>query len=510
MSDYLALDWETHQLCGLEAEVSKSRVRIRQSFCLTWPEDIDPITDPKQAGEWLKEELGRLGIKSKTVLVSLPREVAVVRHLELPNAPDDELPDLVRLQAEMKSATSLDKLHLDFLPLPVSPDAEGRGVLMVTIAAETEKRIRAVLNEAGLEPESVGVSSIATSELIVRAGQRLGFDPNEINLVVSRHGERVEISILRQQMLLFTHSTQLTGDTPQSNHKLILSEVNRSVVALNRLLEGKRIQQGWVIGTDEGSRTLCAYLGEQLNCPVEGLDPFGSEEISVIGEIPENRALFSGPVGMLLAKTGSMVEGIDFLDPRKPVVKPDRTKARMIVAAVGLLLLASGSYGGLQMKLSGLEKQITTTKGKISKIEKKLKDGKPVLKSAAAIGDWDQRNINTLDQMQEFNEILPGTHQIYLSSYQLSAPFSTGDVLVTIEATGQAQSQQQVRSLSQKLRDYKYRVLPQSRPPRGTDNDYPYSFHANTQMLVGHGKKRPKSNKTKSGEQSENGKIVKR
>ena len=47
--------------------------------------------------------------------------------------PDDELPDIVRMQAATKSPTPLDRLRLDFVPLPNR--GEGREVLLATITA---------------------------------------------------------------------------------------------------------------------------------------------------------------------------------------------------------------------------------------------------------------------------------------------------------------------------------------------------------------------------------------
>jgi Tfp pilus assembly PilM family ATPase len=500
MSDYLALDLEieTRQLCGLSAEVSKGRVKVQQCFCLTIPDDVDPVKDPQQAGEWLKEEFGRLGIGSTTVLLSLPREDAVVKQLDLPNAPDDELPDLVRMQAETKSALSLDKLHLDYLPLPVSDDTEGRGVLMVTFSVERANRIRSILKAAGLELESIGVSSVAVSELIARAEKRKGFDPNETILIVSRHGDRVEISIMQQRHLLFTHSTSLSAETQQENHKLILSEVNRSIVALSGMLKGKGIDRGWVIGHGDESRSLSASLNDRLGCAVEEFDPFEMKEIESSVEIPENRSGFSGPLGMLLAKLDATVEGIDFLHPRKPVVKPDRTKAKMGIAAACLVLVSAVSYGSVQMHLGDLGEQIASKQIEIRDIDSDLKEGKPVLTSATVIGEWDQRNINWLDEMLDLNEILPGTGLIFLRSYDFDTSATSGDVLADIQAIGHSRSRMQFRAFSQDLKDQQYAVQPQRTTSKNKDPDYVYSFQSNFKMFVGHSEKRDKAEKSKS------------
>jgi hypothetical protein len=222
------------------------------------------------------------------------------------------------------------------------------------------------------------------------------------------------------------------------------------------------------------------------------------KEIDSSAEISENRSGFSGPLGMLLAKAAETVAGIDFLHPRKPVVKPDRTKAKMGIAAAGLVLASAVAYGNLQMHLSDLEEQIVSKRTEISEIEGDLKKGEPVLKSAAVIGEWDQRNINWLDQMQELNGILPGTGLIYLKTYDFDTTISSGDVLAKIKAIGYAHSRIQVRDFYQDLSDQQYTVQRRTIPNITTDPEYPSSFQTEFQMLLGHSKKKANAKKSNS------------
>ena len=51
MPDYLALDWETHQLSGLEASTSRQGVTVRKAFVWKWPEHLDLEKDRDEAGD---------------------------------------------------------------------------------------------------------------------------------------------------------------------------------------------------------------------------------------------------------------------------------------------------------------------------------------------------------------------------------------------------------------------------------------------------------------------------
>src|ERR1700722_17213904 len=118
MSEYLALDWDDQQLLGLDAQVASESLHVRKWVRFEWKADARPSEHTEAAGKQRRAELDRAGIGATHVLISLPREEAIVRLLELPECTDDELPELVRLQAVTRSAVPLDRLLLDFLPLP--------------------------------------------------------------------------------------------------------------------------------------------------------------------------------------------------------------------------------------------------------------------------------------------------------------------------------------------------------------------------------------------------------
>ena len=133
MPDTLAIELASDQLVAIWGSVSGAQVRVRKA-CL-WPRSPDNEETPAKAGAWLAERLKEAGIKADKVLVALPRNEAVVKRIELPDVPDAELPDVVRFQAQSRTAQPLTELALDFLP---APRREGlpREVLLATLGGE--------------------------------------------------------------------------------------------------------------------------------------------------------------------------------------------------------------------------------------------------------------------------------------------------------------------------------------------------------------------------------------
>src|SRR5258706_7864635 len=105
MAEILAIEWEHEQVSGVQAHVTAGRVRIDRTFVIPRPTTSGSGSVPLMVG-WLKPELARLGIAGGSVLVALPRDEAIVKRIELPEATDDELPVLVRFQAGAKSSVA--------------------------------------------------------------------------------------------------------------------------------------------------------------------------------------------------------------------------------------------------------------------------------------------------------------------------------------------------------------------------------------------------------------------
>ena len=478
MTNYLALDWEDDRLSGVDADVSGNRVRVLSTFQLQWPEDAAPQHDPVRAGEWLKSELQRLAVSGQQCLVSLPREGAVVRQLELPNVPDDELPDIVRMQAATQSTLSMDQFLLDYLPLPKS-SGDGRRALMATIPTDVSNRIRRVAEAAELELQSITISPVATAELVARTEKKLGQSAAGVGLLVARHGQRVEISLQRGSHLLFSHSTQVHGEVEDDDNRAVVAEINRTRYSLGDLLEGDDITRAWVIGSADETRALAGALGERITQNVSTLDPLEAVEFDSAGSVSAggaaagHHAVFAAPVGMLQGLNSPLVEPVDFINPRRVVQKLDKRKLQIWVGSAAAGLAAVGGLVAHQMHLGKLDSKISSRNSEVRELEQAYKAGESEVDAHEQLDDWHKHSVDWLAEIQRLNTILPGTERVLLTEYRLDS--GTGDSRGFIRADGFARSRRDAEDVNQTLDAAGYTVHPTELKPR-RDSRYSHSL----------------------------------
>lgn len=473
MSDFLAIDLAPHRICGIEASVERGSVKIRRNFSIEVPESIS-VDDPQGLGEWLKGELRRERTSAGQVCISLPREDVIVRHLETPDVPDDELPDLVRYQSAAKSSIPLDQLTLDFLPLPRREDSSVRDVLVSTVHQDRIKRLRTISSSAGLELRSVGVSSVATAGIVALEEQRLDHSTGEIAVAVAQHGDRVEISILGEGHLHFTHSTQVIAGGGQPTP--ILAEISRALVALQKRLPNSRVVRCWMIGSPDENAKLGDAIRDRFRCDIKQLDPFQGQGVT-LGCTPVNEphGAFGGPIGQLVSHSLEVSCAVDFLNPRRPAVKKDYSRHKKLAGIAAVALLLIGMFGYRSYAVAELEKKVKQATQDKKDQDALLEELGPQVKVAASVGEWASSRVNWLDEADTLAETIDGTERHYLTKLQFGE--GTRKERGTVTAAGHAKERFDIEGLNAELMqrtDLEVNAKPIKKS--GRDGDYPQQF----------------------------------
>lgn len=433
MPEFLAMEWEHAHVSGVLAQVSPGRVHVTRTFVIPRPNASASGSGALQI-DWLRPELVKLGITGGQVLVALPRDEAIVKRIELPEVGDDELPGMVRLQAGAKSSVALADLCLDFMPLPKRSELPGREVLMATIPRQTLEEVVSVCRSAGLEAKVLGLTAAAVAEFVVRAEVPADNTAAGASLVVARHGNRVEISVLRSSHLLFSHSSRLSESATGQEAQAIVAEVSRALVALRGTAADVKIERAWTLVSAAEHEQLAESLHRRLSCDVKSLDPFAwIERDASVADAVADRSLFAGPIGMLLGRSDPRVPAIDFLSPRRPPVKRDMRKQRLVTAGIGAAALVVVLGGYQWWCLSEQESQITSLTSESNELEETIRKGAPTVAAAGLVAQWQADGEDWLDELTALNKRMPATEKVYLKSLTLSPKLGTAGSKVSLD-----------------------------------------------------------------------------
>lgn len=480
MSELLALDWETGTLRGVALRSSGAGdITLLGEFTIDWPQELAEVTDAAAVADRLRACLRSLPTRPDRVITVLPRDAIVVRKLDLPDVPDNELPDLVRLQAATKLATPVDKLVLDFLPLPKADDHPGRSVVLVTVEGDRVRNMNAALEAAGLEPLGCTTSTTTVAELAVRIA------PAEqgATLIAYQHGPRMELSVLFERRLIFSHAVRLPSEASRGHVQPLMAELSRVLVASRQVHHDAEIRQVLVFQDGEPDELVLQTLRERFPDQVRVIDPAEIGRVTGLG-MSEAARLSTPALGALLAERAAEVPGIDFLRPRKAVVARDpRYKRYGLIgaAAAVVLLIGSGIYWSMLASRDDQIVKLTDRKNELDQLLNRPQT-KDTLAAADAISAWMRGTASPLETISDFQAHLPGTDRLYFTSLRFSP--ETRDAVAHIRGSGLARQRRDVEDLYQNLADAGYRVRPQTIVPGARrDPDYPFAFELDVDVL---------------------------
>ncbi|NNJ25714.1 hypothetical protein [Alienimonas chondri] len=466
MADTLAFVWPRTGDDPLRGCVVDGAGAVRSPF-----EISAPLT-----GDGLKAALSKAKIGAKRAVVALPRSRATVRHLDLPAVSDDDLPDLVRMQAATKSAAPLDQLALDFLPLPL-PTGEGanlgRAALLAMIPSKLLAEVQGTMSAAGLELATVGLNPVGFARMVATRELAAGN-----SLVVSRDGEFAELTLLsvgpEGARVTHTHSAHPSAESDAQWERSLLSECSRVLVS-HGSVQTDGLTSVWALG--KGADRLAPQLVERFGGtphPATGWEPLGASGDSALAD----PGRFGGAVGLAIG--AETTPGINFLAPRRrPAPKDTRLRTGLLAATVLTVLVGAGWFV-LDRQKSNLRETIAGLDAQIAADDALVERNEPLLIEDAALSEWSGEATDSRAELARLDLLLPGTDRLFLENFQLTPPTSRNRA--TVRADGFAESADLVRLVERDLAAAGYVVRPTQTSNVTGRAGYPVKFSLSAEL----------------------------
>lgn len=468
----LSVDWDPHRLRLVHAAVKKGRVDIRDMLSVDVPPDVD-LASPEAVGALLRSALDQLGIRTRRVILDVPRDQALLTTLNLPAASLDEMPALVEFQIAKELPFGMAEAVVDFaMPVIQSNDVKV-DVLVGTVRREVVRYYERACQAAGLNLERLGLrpyaNLVAISELLgpdrpgcvmlVDVGPRL----TEIDVISDGHlafsraasvavgpvtplgagaaeaeapdAEREASSIIR-----FPRASDAGSDPVDRVVEGLLVEVTRSFEAF-RAQSPDRTLGAIVVAGDVGVEArLAEALSRRMRTTVELYNP--ARRFGWPDERGREARAFSATLGLICGHADPGRLHFDFLHPKKPVTTVERRlrKAPAVAAVVALFAVAAASfYLGL---IAPRKRQIAEVEEQIGKVKKTLEDLQRYQERVIEpIEEFEAEQLIWVDELNRLAGMLPGNEDavltrldMYQKDARINIPLNCRRAEVALEA----------------------------------------------------------------------------
>ncbi len=394
----LGIDLRGGLLC--HALLSKAFGRVQ---LLDWGIEELPAAEherPDVVKEKLAGLLSRLPKRPSLVTVGLPRRCVTMRSVSMPAVGEEELKGIVDYEVERHIPFPPEETQYDFQVL--ERNAEQATVLLAAARKEEVGRYLSLLQEAGITPTAVGVSTFASLNTLLYNQAR---DAEPVRALIDLRNGEAELGLAQQGILRYSRCLTLGEAAP-------LDVLTPELAALFTHLEANGGQQAGrisVAGMGAGKGDLLRHLAERTGLEVEFLHPF--RRISASGVEPHAAHSLGAAVGLALNGLVTLPLDIDLLPKELAPPRRDRnvtTTLRLLalIAVLGLAYLVNDAIRE-RRALTELTAVLNQVQAEAAKVEL-LKGEVGVLASQiTTLEKIDREEIRKLDALKELISVLP-------------------------------------------------------------------------------------------------------
>lgn len=354
--------------------------------------------------EVLKEKLAgllaRLPKRPAFITVGLPRRLVTMRSVSMPAVGEEELRGILDYEVERHIPFPVEEVQYDFQVL--ERDTEKTTVLLTAARKEEIVRYLALLQEAGITPTALGVSTFASFNTMLYNQDQ---DAEPLRALIDLHDGEAELGLAKQGIFRYSRYLTLGPDMPLD---LLVPEISAlfAHIGANGGQHPGRIS---VAGAGAGRGDLLRHLAERTGLEVEFLQPFRRIKAREV----DPQAAHSLGVAVGLALNGLAALSLDINLLPKELAPPRRDRGLVmafqllaLIVALGLAYLVTSALRERQA-LTELTGALNRVQAEAAKVESLKGEVGALADRITTLKKIDRDEVRKLDVLKELIAVLP-------------------------------------------------------------------------------------------------------
>ena len=472
MSKHFIIDWQPDSILAATCSGRGGRLHIdRLSYHKVDDTDAAALTLP----EAVKAAVAELRVPSKsTITVVASRENVEVRTIGVPRMDADDLPDVIRFQAQRQLASMSDSWTLDYIMLPDVPGQEMQTALVGAIAPEKLSAIESACEAASLQLAHLALRPI---EIARHAKLLKGLPTNEPGLVVCLSNTQADQLLANNGQVVQVRNTRLPTET-EAMPAALAGDIRRSMLAAASLTGNRPIAETLLIAQPAMCELAQPAIAEATNSPVSLIN--ASEFTSDIDDIPAEATTnrLAAILGASQINPGDKKSSLDFKNPKRRPPKKSKLSLYILAGLAAVLLLCAGISWWVQKNRSLDEK--------LAQLEDEIESKKPMVKSAgeklkelAQVKQFLDASPNFLDELKYASDKMPESEKVLLTGLTFSILADGSGLMQTTVRANKAES---ISEFETSLRDENHVV--QGRGNQLTDSKDGYKWSTTEDITI--------------------------
>jgi hypothetical protein len=483
MPRIFAIDWDRFEVRAVLVASGPTGTSVAGAWAAPLSTQDPSGLSAKQIGGRLAAAMSEPLTGKVTTIIGAGRDQVQMKLLSLPPAPADELPDMVRFQAEREFTTLGGDAALDFIPL--AGDAQTpHQVLAVALSPAGVTEVRELCQALELEPDHIVLRACAAGAAANRAGV---ISADKIALVVNPLTDEADLTVQSGEQVHLMRTVRLPDPSQsEQRRRALLGEIRRTVAAARQQLTERPVELVVLCGNASAPDRASA-MAEELEIPVVAFDATESAPagVTIQGVSSESLARFAAVLGMALTEADRRAPIVDFVNVRRRAEPQSFTRTHALAAAAAAVVLLA-FLAHWWTNSARISRELAKVQSEIQTLEPGKKDYETLTANAAAIEDWLSTDVNWLDEMEQFGRKLrpqpfsakeyPVNDDVVVTQLSMLVPPGNDAVGGRMDLSAVAKSPAAIKALEDRLRDERHVVRPENAGSDNTVSGYPWAF----------------------------------
>ena len=417
------------ELIGAEARAlllsaSESRITIEKSLTIglvsAEEKNAEDAGEKPQARleQTVVDALSKNDISRVETIAVVGRADVELRLLNVPKAPDAELPDIVRFQAARELPGIDEKTPLDYLPLAETAAGEQtQRVLAAVLKSGVIDRLKKICHDAKLTLSRIVLRPAATASLMLRQNPELG---DGCCLLVEMLGRQVEFAVVHRGQVVFLRHMLLSGNPMESSQAAdnLFAEIRRTRVVVANQENVETLEPVVLVGNSPDHGRFAERLAAETVADTRLIDPLPQSLVADPANAvsADQSGYCAGLLGAVADEVAGRPHAFDFLHPRRPPQPPSRRNtyvlAALVAASVVLAIIVLNWLQTAQLKadILRLEQEAVALEPQVEKSKKLVSD-------AGEVEDWLKNEVVWLEELAWLSQRFPEAKDVMLTSF---------------------------------------------------------------------------------------------
>ena len=372
-----------------------------------------PTDKDKDIAKEVRSIISKNRLAKSLFLVSFPRHLVTIRNVRLPAANEEEVRNMVELQAVKYLPYSQEEMVVSYTIIDTTKDGYTNVMLILTQRKSVDRYLE-IFKYAGVSIEKIALSS----EGLLNWYLGLKVDDQQPTALIDLDRYHTHIQIIKDKKMVFSRSVSFDTIDPDSDMTVLLREIRLSFDSFVKEQDA-RVSRIILSGSQDYSSHFSPYLADNLSVKCERLEQLQNIKAKETADkyLPQFKSVSYTYLLGIASEPEKLAMNLlphDIIDKKRE----QTLKNELIKTSVLFLTVAVAAFGVVEKKINDKRVYLKNINARLQEMEPEVKRLSELAEGIELIQNQIMFQGSSIDILRELYGMLPGDISLTLFEFE--------------------------------------------------------------------------------------------